>query len=105
MPRKYTVESKYKNPDKYIDVLEGECQLSKEPWPDQCCCVCKYLLTDYWYCRRMPEELKPEGKCGCQVVRGYVCTARELHGNVSCQSGWPHHSLGCECFERRSEAD
>jgi hypothetical protein len=59
----------------FITPLEGECQLGKEPWPDQCCCVCRFLLIDYWYCLRMPEELKNKGHCGCDVVRGYICTA------------------------------
>jgi len=87
---------------KYVTPLEGECQLGKKPWPEQCCCVCKSLLTDYWYCLRMPQELKPEDGCGCGVVKGYICVCGERrYGNVSGQSGWPHHSGGCECFQKR----
>lgn len=94
----------------FITPQEGECWLEKEHPADsgrkwgQCCCSCKYLLTDYWYCQRMPDELKTEGHCGCEVVRGYICVAGEIHGNVSGQSGWPHHSIGCECFSKRDDA-
>jgi len=84
-----------------ITPIEGECQLGKKPWPEQCCCQCKFLLVDYWYCRRMPESIKEKGHCGCEKVRGYICTAGEIHGNESGQSGWPHHSKGCECFTER----
>ena len=38
MPRKYTVESKYKNPDKYIEVLKNTVQ-----WKDEC-----MRLRDKW---------------------------------------------------------
>ena len=88
----------------FITPLEGECQLGKEPWPEQCCCVCQYQLIDYWYCLRMPKELKPpDGKgCGCDIIRGYICVASEIHENKSGHSGWPHHSLGCECFTERT---
>lgn len=84
------------------DVIQGKCNLGGEYLSDQCCCICKYLLTDYWYCLRMPEELKPPGKCGCEVIRGYICIAGEIFAGEGGQSGWPHHSIGCECFTRRS---
>jgi len=88
----------------YITPLEGECQIGKDPWPDQCCCICKYLLVDYWHCRRMPGEIKEKGHCGCEKIRGYICIAGEIHGSKSGNSGWPHHSKGCECFTRRDAA-
>ena len=84
----------------YLTPLEGECQLGKDPWPEQCCCSCRFLITDYWHCLRMPEELKPlkgEG-CGCSVIKGYICTAGEIYEGEGGTSSWPHHSLGCECF-------
>jgi hypothetical protein len=85
----------------YITPFEGECRLGKEPWPDQCCCVCKYQLVDHWYRRNMPEELKTEGKCGCEVIRGWICAVRLDVPHA--HSGWPHHSIGCEMFEKREE--
>lgn len=88
----------------YITPNEGECQIGKEPWPDQCCCRCKYLLIDYWHCTRMPEEMKESDHCGCEKVRGYICIAGEIHGDKSGNSGWPHHSKGCECFTKREIA-
>ena len=87
----------------YITPLEGDCQLGKGPYPEQCCCQCKWLRIDYWHCQRMPENLKEKGHCGCEKVRGYICTAGEIHGNISGKSGWPHHSIGCECFIKRPE--
>ena len=81
--------------------IEGECQLEITK---QCCCVCRYLIVDYWHCDRMPKKLKIPGKCGCKVIRGYICTAGEIFagfGGGGGHSGWPHHSGGCECFDRR----
>jgi polyhydroxyalkanoate synthesis regulator phasin len=94
----------------FITPIENECWIGKDypgyegrKW-DQCCCQCKYLLVDYWYCRRMPKELKEEGHCGCEKIRGYICTVRDIHDVKSGQSGWPHHSIGCECFTKRDIA-
>ena len=94
----------------FITPIENECWIGKDypgyegrKW-DQCCCQCKYLLVDYWYCRRMPKELKEEGRCGCEKIRGYICTVRDIHDVKSGQSGWPHHSIGCECFTKRDIA-
>ena len=90
------------NWEQYCKPIEGECNLGKEVLGDQCCCICKYHLIDYWHCLRMPEALKPKEGCGCHVIKGYICTAREIHGNVSGQSGWPKHSMGCECFTKQA---
>jgi hypothetical protein len=95
------VSSEEINWKQYSAPIEGECNLGKEMFGDQCCCVCRYLLTDYWHCRRMPEQLKPAGKCGCSVIRGYICTAGEIYEGMGGSSGWPHHSMGCECFDLR----
>uniref|UniRef100_A0A6M3K354 Uncharacterized protein n=1 Tax=viral metagenome TaxID=1070528 RepID=A0A6M3K354_9ZZZZ len=91
----------------FLTPLEGECWLNKDhpvdldrKW-EQCCCICKFLIEDYWYCLRMPEELKQEGHCGCKVLRGYICIADEIHEGKSGQSGWPHHSIGCEIFTKK----
>lgn len=83
--------------------MGSECLL--EAW-DQCCCECKWRLTDYWHCDTMPEEFKPpkgEG-CGCSVVKGYICTNPEIYeersgGRGGGSSGWSQHGV-CECFDR-----
>ena len=86
---------------------EGECWIHKSHHIDkkrkwgQCCCICKFLITDYWYCQRMPKHLKTKGHCGCEKVRGYICVAGEIFEGQGGSSGWPHHSLGCECFTPR----
>ncbi len=87
--------------EEYSTPIEGECQLGKEPCPEQCCCICKYQLIDYWYCMRMPEAPKPDDGCCCVVIRGYICTAGEIYEGKGGNSGCPHHSLGCECFVKR----
>lgn len=86
----------------FITPREGECQIGEKPWPDQCCCKCASLLTDFWHCRRMPDDLKVARGCGCEVIRGYICVAAEIHEGKSGQSGWPHHSKGCEMFTKRT---
>lgn len=84
-------------------MTESQCNLGNEFLGEQCCCICKFQLVDYWHCTRMPEELKPEKGCGCSVIKGYICVNPEIYEGKGGSSGWPRHSMGCECFEKRED--
>lgn len=72
------------------------CQL---PTFNQCCCTCKYRLTDYHHCWTSPELRTEKGTCVCSTVKGYICALPDLGG---AHSNWPEHSL-CELHTPKDE--
>jgi hypothetical protein len=75
-----------------------DCTLEKE---NQCCCVCRYELIDYEHCTSNRELRDQLGRCICSVVKGWICVNPEIYEGVGGSSKWPHHSIGCELFDRR----
>lgn len=79
--------------------------MSNDPCPlartGQCCCVCKWRLTDYHHCQTEPEMWLKKDKCVCSEVAGYICVCPEIYEGKGGSSNWPEHSIGCECFQRR----
>ena len=59
----------------YRDIME--CGIGKEPWPDMCCCTCKFNKRVYNHCCHGRMRVLDDG-CICNEELGfYVCIANE----------------------------
>ena len=73
-----------------------------DPEVRQCCCACRYRLTDYFHCSTAPAFRRSHGACICGFIKGYICQPPEFDGRAYSQ--WPEHSVGCEMFTRQEGA-
>lgn len=73
-----------------------------DPKVRQCCCQCRYRLTDYHHCSTSSVLRKQHGACVCDKIRGYSCQPPEFDGRAYSQ--WPEHSVGCEMFTQQEGA-
>jgi len=89
---------------------ENECQLGKEPFPEQCCCTCYWHRPTYEDCNTNPMlrrevarkisenggEVGKGGGCICDIQNGWACCV-SMEGEVpNIRINWPEHSCGCE---------
>lgn len=72
-----------------------------DPDVRQCCCQCRYRLTDYHHCSTSPTLRRQTTHCVCGVMRGYICQPSGFDGKA--HSHWPEHSVGCEMFTQKQE--
>lgn len=77
----------------------GDCQLNSGPF-FQCCCNCEHHWQDNHHCTTSPELRERHGGCVCSQSKGWICVLGRFMGDGSSRvySGWPEHSVGCECY-------
>ena len=71
---------------------EDKCCLDTAPF-FQCCCQCKYRLTDYSHPLTNGESVL--------TPRGYICYVKDLSGPPHPMSGWTEHGVGCELYTEK----